>query len=169
MSSFNHGDHASARGPGPRSFRIRRILLASDLGQKSTHLLEVAVDLAAALNASLEIVHVDDPMAAIFEQEPPMIDTRLRLVTPPGSEARAERIDRQLSAQAQLARDRGVICITTSLAGQPAAEVVAHMRKIAVDLVVVGVERWRFEEASREPVGFSVARRAPTPTLLVPL
>jgi nucleotide-binding universal stress UspA family protein len=157
---------------GPRRFHLGRILVASDLGAKSGRVLEVAIELAREVNAAMEIVHVDDPVSAVFDAPLPVFEAGLRLVDDAGSEGSAERIaniDQHLAAQAQRARDRGVVCVTTSLAGHPASEVVAHMRKISVDLVVLGVERWRLPASSREPVGLAVARHAPTPTLLVPL
>jgi nucleotide-binding universal stress UspA family protein len=158
---------ARAQGGWPSGRGLRRILVASDLRPGSAALLDAAVALAIAFDASIDIAYVQDPLAALLSGGP----------APDSSTSAAElratreaRVDRSLAAQANRIRRRGITCVTTALEGRPAARLYAHLKKTGAGLVVAGlVTERRLGHLLVGRLGARIAQRAPCPVLLVPV
>jgi nucleotide-binding universal stress UspA family protein len=95
---------------------MRRILIATDGSQSAAGAVSVGVDLAAEQGASVTFIHVVAPP-----------------ITRP---VRTHEID--LTAAAQLARERGVDADVAVVSGNAADEIVAYADMIDTDLIIVG-------------------------------
>jgi nucleotide-binding universal stress UspA family protein len=107
-----------------------RLLVATDLSDRCREMLRQSTDIARAFGASIDLVHV----RAWFG------DLVLEGATRTGDEIDAARdsIDRALADTAEQIMDAGVNCLTTSLEGSPARQIVAHAAKTGADVIVLG-------------------------------
>jgi nucleotide-binding universal stress UspA family protein len=144
--------------PADRAGRIRRILLATDLGAASDLATEWALDLARAHDAALVVVSVIDQADKPAEAD----GTRLRWDQ--------VRDDRQLAAQRLVTRGRASAIDVRFLVwtGAAAESIVDAAGAEAADLIVVGSHgRGRLGRLILGSVSEEVIRRAPCPVLVV--
>jgi nucleotide-binding universal stress UspA family protein len=141
---------------------MKRILVAVDLAEPSDVVIEESVRLAQLLDASIDLVHVREPFVyALAASYGPSPDQERALMG---------WIDRSLEAAADRVNSAPVACITTSLAGSPATEIVAHAQKTGADLIVVGTHgRGGFAHAMLGSVAERVVQKARRPVLVVPV
>jgi nucleotide-binding universal stress UspA family protein len=139
---------------------MKKLLVAVDLSEPSKEVIETALRLATALDGSIELVHVREPF--IYEmvgQDGP---------SPAQEQALTTWID-QAQTGDRLKHAR-VPCVTTSLYGSPAREIVAHAEKIGADLIVVGTHgRGGLSHAVLGSVAERIVQKAKRPVLTVPV
>jgi nucleotide-binding universal stress UspA family protein len=138
--------------------RVRRILLATDLGPTSDLATDWAFEMARSNDATLLVVSVIDP----------------RELPPPGGHlpARVDQVRdrREAAALVLVERGRRVGVPVTFLVwtGDPAESIVAAAEAEDVDLVLVGAHgRGVLGRLVMGSVSEHVARRAPCPVLIV--
>jgi nucleotide-binding universal stress UspA family protein len=161
---------AAPSGEGRRGVAIRRILVAVDLtsadgvvaraafvehdgdhpsSRAARRLVDEAALIARALGASLEIAYVRKG--------------RARDVARPRngeSDALDDWIDDELAKLAGAVNEAGVACTTTSLQGSVRRTLVAHVKKMNPDLVVLGShKRWHGLARSAEHILLHRQRR----------
>lgn len=142
--------------------RTKKILVAVDLSEPSQRVIETALDLAVSLDASVELVHVREPFVyAVAGEYGPSQEQEQALV---------RWIDRELSQAGDRICHARVPCVTTSLHGSPAREIVAHADKTGADMIVVGTHgRGGITHAVLGSVAERVAQKARRPVLVVPV
>jgi nucleotide-binding universal stress UspA family protein len=141
---------------------MRKLLVAVDLSEPSKDVIQAGFELARAMDGTVELVHVREPYVyALAGQYGPTQEQEQALVG---------WIDRALAdASAELNRAR-VPCVTTSLYGSPAREIVAHAEKIDADLIVVGTHgRGGLAHAVLGSVAERIVQKARRPVLTVPI
>jgi universal stress protein A len=143
-------------------FRVRRIVVATDLTEDAAEVLATAVDYGRLFDASLDLVHVREPSvhtlteAFISSSEPPRAES-------------LRRIDDRLAALADRVTHAGLPCLTSSLDGITDVELVRHAHKTDADLIVVGShERGPILHAVLGSVAEGIVQRAGCPVLVVP-
>lgn len=137
---------------------VRRILLATDLGQASEAATDEAIQLSARLGASLVVLNILDP--ARLRDANGLPDPRVDQ-----ARARRERATQEIVARG---RARGIHARFLVWEGEAAEAIVAAAQAEAADLVVIGSH-------GRGPIGRlvfgsiseRVVRDAPTPVLVV--
>jgi nucleotide-binding universal stress UspA family protein len=141
---------------------MKKLLVAVDLSEPSKRVIETALGLAHALDASVELLHVREPFVyAVAGEYGPSLEQEQALV---------RWIDRELSQACDDVTHARVPCITTSLYGSPAREIVAHAEKTGADLIVVGTHgRGGITHAVLGSVAERVVQRAKRPVLAVPI
>jgi len=141
---------------------VKKLLVAVDLSDPSKEVIETSLALARALDASVELVHVREPFIyALAGAYGPTQEQEQALVT------WIERALDEVSARAAHAR---VPCVTTSLYGSPALEIVAHAEKVGADMIVVGTHgRGGISHAVLGSVAERVVQKARRPVLAVPV
>jgi nucleotide-binding universal stress UspA family protein len=141
---------------------IRKILIALDLSEPAKEVVEAGLSVARSLDASVEIVHVREPFVyAMLGDYGPTVQQEQALMT---------WIDRSLEEAANHALSYRVPCVTTSLHGSPAREIVSHAQKVGSDLIVVGTHgRGAVAHAVLGSVAERVVQRAGRPVLVVPV
>jgi nucleotide-binding universal stress UspA family protein len=138
-----------------------KILLATDFSDGSDDALATAIDVAARLGSTLEIVHVVDLM---HEQFPfgvplPFVDTEEVIVS----------AERALAERAGQARRAGLTCETTILNGSPDVEIVRWGRETGAELIIVGTHgRTGLAHVVLGSVAERVVQHAGRPVLTVP-
>lgn len=95
---------------------MRRILIATDGSQSAAGAVSVGIDLAAEQGASVTFIHVVTPAVTHLVRE--------------------HEVD--LTAAAQLARERGVDADVAIVSGNAADEIVAYADVSDTDLIIVG-------------------------------
>jgi nucleotide-binding universal stress UspA family protein len=109
---------------------LKKLLIAVDLSEPSKEVIEAGLRLAAAVDGAVELVHVREPFVyAVAGQYGPTAEQERALVS---------WIDRALAQAGDRFNHARIPCVTTSLYGSPAREIVAHADKIGADLIVVG-------------------------------
>jgi nucleotide-binding universal stress UspA family protein len=141
---------------------MKKLLVAVDLSEPSKQVIETAVRLATALGGSVELVHVREPFVyAMAGQYGPSSEQEQALVA---------WIDRALAEAGDRLNQARVPCVTTSLYGSPAREIVAHADKIGADLIVVGTHgRGGLTHAVLGSVAERIVQKAKRPVLTVPV
>ena len=141
---------------------IKKLLVGVDLSEPSKEVIETAVRLAQALDASIELVHVREPFVyAVTGHYGPSLDQEQALFG---------WIDRTLAELGDALNHARVPCVTTSLDGSPAREIVSHAEKIGADLIVVGTHgRGGLAHAVLGSVAERVVQKARRPVLTVPI
>ena len=106
----------------------KRLLLATDFSDRCEEMLRTGVAVASAVGASIDLVHVHQPLIGTLRSGSGDED----------QDAAQAAIDRALSNTAQRIIDAGVTCLTTSLEGSPATQIVAHALKTGANVIVLG-------------------------------
>jgi len=141
---------------------MKKLLVAIDLSEPSKDVIETIVALACSLDASIELVHVREPfvyaMAGVYGPSPEQ------------EQALVKWIDRTLADASDKVTHSRVPCVTTSLYGSPAREIVAHAEKVGAELIVVGTHgRGGVSHALMGSVAERVVQKAKRPVLTVPI
>jgi nucleotide-binding universal stress UspA family protein len=141
---------------------MKKLLVAVDLSEPSKEVIETGVALAHSLDASIELVHVREPfvyaMAGVYGPSPEQ------------EQALVAWIDRTLAEASDRVAHASVPCVTTSLYGSPAREIVAHAEKVGADLIVIGTHgRSGVSHALMGSVAERVVQKAKRPVLTVPI
>jgi nucleotide-binding universal stress UspA family protein len=141
---------------------VKKILVAIDLSEPSKAVVEAGLEMARALDASLELVHVREPYVyAVAGAYGPSAAEEQALL---------HWIDRSLAKAAEEAHAARITCNTTSLYGSPAPEIVAHARKTEADLIIVGTHgRGGVRHAVLGSTAERVVQKAHRPVLVVPV
>jgi nucleotide-binding universal stress UspA family protein len=141
---------------------MKKLLVAVDLSEPSKRVIETALSLARSLDASVELVHVREPFVyAVAGEYGPSLQQEQALV---------RWIDRELSQASDAVNHARVPCVTTSLHGSPAREIVAHAEKTGADLIVIGTHgRGGISHAVLGSVAERVVQKAKRPVLAVPI
>jgi nucleotide-binding universal stress UspA family protein len=121
----SHDAAAGARRP------IRKILVPIDFGDVANHALDVAIDLAAAIGATVTVLHA---------YEYPSLDADVALgigalYAPPDPNRTAQEA---LSAAIEPRRNRGVVLEGILREGNAASKIVESAKTSAADLIVMG-------------------------------
>ena len=141
---------------------MKKLLVAIDLSEPSKQVIECALALARSLDGSIELVHVREPFVyAIAGQYGP---------SPEQEQALVDWVEQSLEeASGEISRAR-IPCVTTSLYGAPAREIVAHADKVGADLIVVGTHgRGGITHAILGSVAERIVQKAKRPVLAVPI
>jgi nucleotide-binding universal stress UspA family protein len=141
---------------------VKKLLVAVDLSEPSKEVIEASLALAQSLDASVELVHVREPFVyALAGAYGPTQEQERALVS---------WIDRALSQASERASHARVPCVTTSLYGSPAREIVAHAEKVGADMIIVGTHgRGGLSHAVLGSVAERVVQKARRPVLAVPV
>jgi len=137
---------------------IRRIVVASDLGEASQAALRLAVAIAKAFAADLLIVHV--------LPEPPALSGKV----PGFAMTSGDVLERRLAqAESGLRRAKAIAgeghAHAAIRCGTVAAEIIRLAKEIEADLIVLGR---RDESDTDRKIALDVKARAPCPVLIVP-
>jgi nucleotide-binding universal stress UspA family protein len=141
---------------------IKKVLVAVDLSEPSKEVIEASVQLARTLDASLELVHVREPFVyAIAGQYGPSSEQEQALV---------RWIQARLDEESDRINHARVPCVTTSLYGSPAREIVTHAEKVGADLIVVGTHgHGGIAHAVLGSVAERIVQKAKRPVLTIPI
>jgi nucleotide-binding universal stress UspA family protein len=141
----------------------RRILVPTDFSDTADAALERAIQLARALGASIDLLHVTAPVLVL----PPPIDI---LPLPTLYPDLPQRIEAHLEERAARARAAGVTCNTVVRDGPPHVEIGRVAEDSAVDLIAMGTHgRSGIGHAVLGSVAERVLHRARCPVLVVPV
>jgi nucleotide-binding universal stress UspA family protein len=141
---------------------MKKLLVAVDLSEPSKQVIETSLALARSLDASVELVHVREPFVyALAGQYGPTAEQEQALI---------RWIDRALGEAADRISHERIPCLTTSLFGSPAREIVAHAEKTGADMIVVGTHgRGGLTHAVLGSVAERIVQKARRPVLAVPV
>ena len=141
---------------------MKKLLVAVDLSEPSKRVIETALSLARTLDASVELVHVREPFVyALAGEYGPSLAQEQALI---------RWIDRELSQASDEVSHARVPCVTTSLYGSPAREIIAHAEKTGADLIIIGTHgRGGITHAVLGSVAERVVQKAKRPVLAVPV
>ena len=141
----------------------RRLLIATDFSATSERALILAQDLARAMRAMLEIVHVHS--LPIYSLPPPV---EMLAPTVIAQEVLAD-IDHQLSRLCDRARTGGLVCESVALIGEPHAEILKRASESGATMIIMGTHgRTGLAHALLGSVAERVVQRALCPVLVVP-
>jgi universal stress protein A len=139
----------------------QRILLAVDLTQHSLYIGKKARELAAALDAHLELLHVVEPVPLVVPVPP-------EPVVPVVVQTQAELIDIARGSIQKLARELGIPEDRWTIeVGDTRTEIVRVARDAKMDLIVVGARERHALAFLIKPTEDTVLRRAPCDVLAV--
>lgn len=116
---------------------IRNILLAVDFSSCSRAALKAGLELAAAVGASVELLHVVELPHHLSPELPVLAEPKTGRELALREFARSEAA-KKLDIWLDEARERGVTATSRLEVGQPKAAIVAHSRRDEVDLLVMG-------------------------------
>ena len=167
MQSSNHGPAGSGYESGahfvPEAHGVKRMVVATDFSRGAERALTVAIELAQAFHATIDIVHVYPPVS--YVSAPPVEGVFPATPSPED----LENIGRGLAGLAERVRNAGVECRTTSLEGDPAETIIAQTASVGGDLIVMGTRgRTGLRRLILGSVAEKTLRRAVTPVLAVP-
>ncbi|MEP6652295.1 MAG: universal stress protein [Myxococcales bacterium] len=130
-------DGTAARGgqcwTGLLPIKPRRILVGIDFSPAAESGRRLAVSLALATGAELDLVHVFDAFTESFLHRDPQVQER--------GEAILEDIDGELLGRERMARWQGVTCFHQALVGAPGRELARRAVRTGADLMVLGATR----------------------------
>jgi nucleotide-binding universal stress UspA family protein len=139
-----------------------RILAAVDLSAASEDVLDAALISARAYQASVDVLHVREPLA--------YASTGGELPAPGEPDLSHQFIDDALTRIADRMNHAGVVCLTSTLDGPAAATIVDHARRSEADLIVIGKHgRGSLVRALLGSVAERVVHKAGRPVLVVPV
>ncbi|MGH8579037.1 MAG: universal stress protein [Gammaproteobacteria bacterium] len=144
--------------------QIRKLLIPTDFSDLAEHTLDYAIGLAAALNASVELVHVHhSPALSLQNGELTMpVDPTL------GADYEAN-VRQRLDKLAEKYQASGVKVSGCLLSGVPYAEIIRAAEDGSADLIVMGTHgRTGLAHLLMGSVAERVVRRSPIPVLTVP-
>jgi len=143
---------------------MKRILMATDFSEGSDRALAVAMRLAQALGATIDLVHIyAAPDLSAVSAIPGVVP-----MPPPDRDA-MEEIRHQLEETAARVRSSGVQCLAFSSEGGVSNEIVEQANRIAAELIVVGTHgRTGIRRVLLGSVAEDVLRKAHRPVLIVP-
>ena len=140
---------------------INRILVATDFAENAELVLDQAVVMARAFDATLDIVHVREVFAYAL--------TGGFVPSPQQHEVLIDWIDEALVRLRDRAVRAGVPCVTCSLDGSPASAIVQHAVKTGAQLVVMGTHgRTGIAHAVLGSVAERVVHKARCPVMVIP-
>lgn len=144
--------------------QIRRLLIPTDFSDLAEHTLDYTIGLAAALNASVELLHVHYLPALSLQ------GGDLTMPVDPTLEAEYEAYAQQrLDRLAEKYRASGVKVSARLLSGVPYAEIIRAAEDGGVDLIVMGTHgRTGLAHLLMGSVAERVVRGSPIPVLTVP-
>jgi nucleotide-binding universal stress UspA family protein len=141
---------------------VTTILAATDFSPTADHALDHAIELARAVGARIELMHVHTV------QNVPMPPTLDVLTVTPRPEAVAE-AEVALAARVERVQQAGVECSANSTFGAPADELVRRAREIGARWLAIGRHGHRaVTELLVGSVAMRVVRQAPCVVLVVP-
>jgi nucleotide-binding universal stress UspA family protein len=142
----------------------KRILMATDFSEGSERALTVAIRLAKALGATIDIVHIYAmPDASAMSPIPGVVPM------PPPDRDTVDEIRRRLEEIAARVRTAGAECVTFSGLGGVAGEIVAQANRTDAELIIVGTHgRTGLRRVLLGSVAEDVLRKAHRPVLIVP-
>jgi nucleotide-binding universal stress UspA family protein len=140
-----------------------RIVVGVDFSEATDRVLAGAMTVARGFGATIDLVHVrptfEYPLTGGFAPLDGGSPTAV-----------VDFIDRSLARLAGQLLDQGITCITTSLDGGPATELVSHAKKVGADLIVVGTHgRGGIAHAVLGSVAERVVQKAHRPVLVIPV
>jgi len=147
---------------------LRRILVPMDGSERSKEALDFALDLAAACQAKLWVMHVVD-RSVVEETEDALKDVisgvHVKDAVHTYQELAVKNIFEKASKKSKV---RGVNLKTYTVSGKPAEQIISYARKIHSDLIVVGSTGvGRAEQFLFGSVTDKVARHASCPVAVV--
>jgi nucleotide-binding universal stress UspA family protein len=143
------------------SHRVRRIVVATDLTEDPSPVLDAAVAYGRMFDASLDLVHVREPL--VYTLTEGFVAAEV-----PHRES-LDQIDDQLAALADQVTHEGLPCVTSSLDGVTHLELLRHAQRTGADLIIVGAHgRGLFAHAVLGSVAERVMQRSGCPVLVVP-
>lgn len=138
---------------------FRRLLMATDLSERCEEMVARGIEIARALDASIDLVHVRQSCS----------DLTLEGHSGGHPGVAFQSIDRALVETTQRIIDSGVSCQGTSLAGNPSREILAHARKTASDLILLGGHgHGGIVHALLGGVATRITKRAPCAVMVIP-
>ena len=141
--------------------------MATDLSAGSERVVDVAIAFGQAFDASIELIHIQDGLRVLLQLGRLGPDATGRAG---GRRLQADRIDAALAAQCARTRAAGLACITTTLQGRTAHQIISHVRKGNADLLVAGVRaEAQLAHVVRGRTGFGLAKGFGKPVVLVPV
>ncbi|HVZ74270.1 MAG TPA: universal stress protein [Polyangia bacterium] len=142
---------------------IKRILAATDFSEVSAEAVDTAIQLARALDATVDLVHVTPEIAIAT---PPPVDF---VALPLDPAAAVDEASRKMADEERHARERGVSCESNVLVGRPDAAIVAHADETSADLIVIAThQREGITHALLGSTAERVVQHAHCPVLTVP-
>jgi nucleotide-binding universal stress UspA family protein len=167
--SVHGGDFRLAKGPrSPENPLMGKILVPVDFSDTSGKLLSLAEEAARSRGASLQLLHVIEPVAetAGLEVDPAM--AQLQFAQDFDAEKRVES-ERLAKLSAEITA-RGLACTSEVRFGLPADEILSAARETGADLVVMGSHgHGALYHLFTGSVVTGVLRRIDCPVLVVPL
>jgi nucleotide-binding universal stress UspA family protein len=138
-----------------------RILVGTDFSDPARAAFGTALDLAKALGATVEVVHVRTPLGDM--------ETAGILPGPEREREVEDEIDRGLTAFRDQALAAGVACITSSLEGTPQDCIIERAKQIGAKLIVVGTHgRTGLSHLVLGSVAERIVQHASVPVVVIP-
>jgi universal stress protein A len=147
-----------AERPTPKFVSIKKVLVAVDLSEHSEATATYAAELAKCFGASLNLVHVHDPVP-LYEYASETTCTVL--------DEQREDVQKLPDELTQQVRKVGLVCHSVILDGDPAEQISALASDIDADLIVTGSRPSTFLEClftQHKPP--QIMHRAPCPVLI---
>jgi universal stress protein A len=142
---------------------IRRVAVPTDFSDPADLALATAIELARALGAELDLVHVTQSVMVL----PPPLELISFPTLIPDLPAR---VMEQLELRAARVREAGLTVTTSTLEGVPHLEIVRHAEETGAGMVVMGTHgRGGLAHAVLGSVAERVLHKAHCPVLVVPV
>jgi nucleotide-binding universal stress UspA family protein len=142
--------------------QFNKILVPTDFSESAKYALPFAIDLARKYAASLQILHVVEPIVAPVDfawgtYSYPDIEKQLSSYV---DESLAKIIEEQIPPE--------IICDSTSLHGKPWREIVSFARDQSMELIVMATHGLSgFSHALYGSTAEKIVRKAPCPVLII--
>ncbi len=143
---------------------IKNILLAIDFSDLAARILEVAREMATALNARVWIIHVADPNPFFLDQDiEPMVLRQQH-------EMEISREQQELEAMETYFRKNGIEATACLKYGVPVPSIMAKAKEVDASLIIIGKENHGFfHKTLLGSVSEGVVEKACCPVLVVPI